>query len=131
MSRIRIAAALGALIVLGAGGASVSATAGSSTTTIGVRNGVDEFSFFLSRTTVNPGPAVIQYQNIGEDPHDLKVKRRGDARIFAVGELEPDEVGHVSPRLKRDSRYELWCSLDGHREAGMEAVLKVRDNRQG
>ncbi len=130
MSPGRVTAAIGSLLVLALGGTSIPAAAGEfAITTVGVRNGNSEFTFTLSRTTVDPGPALIQYQNTGEDPHDLKLKRRGDLRIFAVGELLPGGVGSISPRLKRDSRYELWCSLDGHREAGMEAVLRVRDKR--
>lgn len=132
MSRGRIAGTLGALVLLGATAGSSGALAGDSpTTTVGVQNGASEFSFTLSRAIVDPGPSIIQYQNTGEDPHDLKVKRRGDERIFAVGELEPGGVGSVMPRLKRGSRYDLWCSLDGHRDAGMEATLRVRKKGSG
>lgn len=126
MKRLVAACVLGTLLMLGVGPASAGETS-----IVGVRNGSSEFSFFLSRTVVDPGPSIIQYNNTGEDPHDLKLKRRGDRRIFAVGELEPGGVGQITPRLKRDSRYELWCSLEGHRDAGMEAVLRVRDVRPG
>jgi len=129
MRRSRLAGGLGALALLYAGGLSAPAMAADSPTTIGVRNGLTEFSFSLSRTKVDPGPAIIQYQNTGEDPHDLQIRRRGDDRVFSAGALLPGGVGLVTPQLKKDSRYSFWCSLEGHREAGMEAVLKVRKKR--
>ncbi len=119
----------GAVLLLLAGGLAGSASAGGGTTAVGVRNGASEFSFSLSRTKVKPGPAIIQYTNTGEDPHDLQVQRKGDDKVFEVGQLEPDEVGSISKRLKESSRYLLWCSLEGHRESGMEAVLRVKKRR--
>lgn len=130
MSKNRLKGAIAVLAVLGAGSASAPAIAGDSPTTVGVRNGFTEFSFTLSRTKVDPGPAIIQYQNTGEDPHDLQIRRRGGDRTISVGELLPGGVELVTSRLKRDSRYALWCSLDGHRDAGMEAVLEVRNSRR-
>jgi plastocyanin len=126
----RTAGALAAIsLVLAGGGFVVSASAGDGPTTIGVRNGATERSFSLSRTKVKPGPAIIQYTNTGEDPHDLKVQRKGGSEIWSIGELGPDDVGSISERLKKDSKYILWCSLDGHRESGMEAVLRVKKRR--
>lgn len=126
MKRLIAACVASVLLVLSAS----HAVAGIVPTTIGVRNGITEFSFALTQTRVNPGPSIIEYQNTGEDPHDLKMKRRGDRRIFSIGELVPGLSARITPRLKRDSRYNLWCSLDGHREAGMEAVIRVRDVRK-
>ena len=116
-----------ALLALVAAGVSPPSFAGG-ITTVGVRNGDSERSFYLSRTKVDPGPAIIQYTNTGEDPHDLKLKRRRAPRIFAIGQLKPGQLGELTPILKADSKYVLWCSLDGHRESGMEAVLFVRKN---
>lgn len=130
MTRGRTAGALaGALLVLAAAGMHGSAMAGNGPTTIGVRNGLSERSFALSRTKVNPGPAIIQYENTGMDPHDLKVQRKGDDEVLETGEKQPDEVGTLNLRLKADSKYLLWCSLDGHQESGMEASLRVRKRR--
>ena len=97
------------------------------TTTIGVRNGASEFSFSLSRTQVKPGPAIIQYHNTGEDPHDLRVQRKGSPTLLATGLTLPGLFETLPlTKLKADSRYLLWCSLDGHRPAGMEATVRVR-----
>jgi hypothetical protein len=83
-----------------------------------------EFRFTLSRTTVKPGRAIIQLAIRGEDPHDLRVVRRG-AATASVAETLPGGVGEWRGRLKR-GRWTLYCSLPGHRKAGMRATLTVR-----
>ena len=106
------------------------ASAGDKLTTVGVRNGASEFSFALSRTRVSPGPALIQYTNTGEDPHDVRIQRKGSDAWLELPETLPGAVSAFPEmRLRRDSRYILWCSLDGHRESGMEARLRVRKRR--
>lgn len=129
----RPAALIGVLLAVAGGGALVgsAALAGDRPpSTIGVRNGDSEFSFSLSRTKVDPGPAILQYQNTGMDPHDLKIQRKGDDEVLEIGRKEPGEVGTLNiDRLKPDSKYLLWCSLEGHAEAGMEASLKVGKKR--
>jgi hypothetical protein len=95
-------------------------------TKLGVR--AEEWNLILSRPSVAPGPAEIEYQNAGEDPHDLRIRRKGASRVFSIAELEPAGIAELDLRLKRDSRYVMWCStLDGeHRALGMEATLRVR-----
>ena len=86
-----------------------------------------EFRFTLSRTTVKPGPAIVQLAIRGEDPHDLKLRKLGTARaqISSVPETLPGGVAEWRGTLKR-GRYELYCSLPGHKRAGMRAVLTVK-----
>jgi plastocyanin len=84
-----------------------------------------EFRFNLSRTTVKAGPSIIQLAIRGEDPHDLKVRRIGSAGVSSVPETLPGGVAEWRGTLKR-GRYELYCSLPGHKRAGMRAVLTVK-----
>jgi plastocyanin len=90
----------------------------------------DEFSLMLSRGTVKRGPAVIQFVNRGEDPHDLRLARIGFSatRIVSAPEVPPGALVEVEARLST-GKYRLWCSLPGHRELGMRAVLRVRRAR--
>jgi plastocyanin len=87
-----------------------------------------ELSLLLSRTRVDPGSAVIEFRNAGEDDHDMKIKRIGAEREWGTGVLHSEEFESVELRLRRDSRYRLWCSLQQglHRDEGMEAILRVR-----
>jgi plastocyanin len=89
-----------------------------------------EFDLLLSSLKVNPGDAIVQFANAGEDSHDLQIQRVGDSDQFAIGELPPGDVGEVALHLRRDSRYVMWCSLPNHRELGMEASLRVRRKRR-
>ena len=87
-----------------------------------------EFRFTLSRTTVKAGPAIIQLAIRGEDPHDLRVVPSGGskARISAVvPETLPGAVAEWRGKLTR-GKWTLYCSLPGHKAAGMRASLTVR-----
>jgi hypothetical protein len=84
-----------------------------------------EFRFTLSRRTVKPGPAIVQLAIRGEDPHDLRLVRAGTATVAKVPETLPGGVAEWRGRLKR-GRWTLYCSLPGHKRAGMRATLTVR-----
>lgn len=122
----RWAGASTALVCLLAAGVVSGPAQARGVTAIGIQNGSSEFSFSLTRTKVKPGLAILQYTNTGEDPHDVMIQRKGAAEILEIGEIEPGNFDSLITRLKRDSRYLLWCSLDGHREAGMQAELRVK-----
>ena len=116
------------LAVAAAVAAGMAATpgAGAGETALGVR--AQEWELLLSRASVDPGPAEIEYVNQGEDPHDLKVRRKGGEKVFSIAELEPSGIAELELRFRKDSRYVMWCStLDGlHRDLGMESELKVK-----
>ena len=84
-----------------------------------------EFNLTLSRGKLKPGHAIVQLANQGEDPHDLAIKRIGGKRRGTIAETLPGKVGEWEGRLRR-GRYRLYCTLEGHRAAGMRAVLRVR-----
>jgi plastocyanin len=89
-----------------------------------------EFRFTLSRTAVKAGPAIVQLAIRGEDPHDLRlvpVNTRGhaSAQPAAVAETLPGAVAEWRGKLTR-GRWTLYCSLPGHKKAGMRATLTVR-----
>jgi len=89
----------------------------------------DEHSLVLSRQSVVRGPALIQFLNRGEDPHDLRLRRIGRARAAAsVPEVGAGGLAEARVRL-HTGRYRLWCSLPGHRALGMRAKLRVRSRR--
>ena len=84
----------------------------------------------LSRRSLPAGPALIELENRGEDPHDVKLRRlnrrgRGTGPILSVPETPSGELGELETGLRR-GRWRLWCSLPGHRAAGMRATLTAR-----
>jgi plastocyanin len=86
-----------------------------------------EFSFSLSRQSVQAGPAIIELVNFGEDPHDLRVQRIGGAHIAGTPQVQPGDYYDLSMKLL-PGKYRLWCSIANHRALGMQATLTVRKN---
>ena len=84
-----------------------------------------EFNLALSRSRVRPGTAIVQLANRGEDPHDLRLARIGGGGTARIAETLPGDVGEWEGRLRR-GRYRVYCTLEGHRAAGMRGVLTVR-----
>lgn len=84
-----------------------------------------EFEFVLSRTKLKQGRAIVQLVNLGEDPHDLAIRRNArGARTYRMRELLPEEDASISFRLY-PGRYTLWCDVGDHEERGMRATLLV------
>jgi hypothetical protein len=85
----------------------------------------DEWDLTVSRAKLRPGPAIVELYNRGEDPHDVRVKRRGSKGFVAIPETAPGGLTRIQTGFRPGSRYRLWCSLEGHREQGMEAELRT------
>ena len=111
------------LVILGAIAAGMLAPNAAAPARLGVV--AKEFRFSLSRTTLKRGPAVIELDNFGEDVHDLRLRRLGGTRTYAVAETKPGERRELELRL-RPGVYRLWCSVADHRARGMAARLRVR-----
>jgi hypothetical protein len=84
-----------------------------------------EFSLTLSRPKVEAGDAIVQLYDFGEDPHDLALQRVGGPTVYSIPETLPGETGTIELRLRKTSRYRLWCSLPGHVEKGMVTSLRT------
>ena len=90
----------------------------------------DEWMLLSSRQKVAAGKVEVQLYNRGEDVHDLAARRLTRAgkpfgRTFRVRETRPSDLGESTWRLK-SGKYSLWCTLPGHRAAGMRATLRAR-----
>jgi len=88
-----------------------------------------EYSLTLSRAKLRAGPAIVQLYNFGEDPHDLNLRRIGTDRVREIGDVEPGDTGTLKLKLRRKSRYRLWCAIPTHASLGMVATLRTKAKR--
>ncbi len=85
-----------------------------------------EFELVLSRQSVKQGRAIVQLVNLGEDPHDLAIRRiAAGARTYRTKVVAPGGVANVSLRLY-PGRYRVWCGVGDHHARGMHATFTVR-----
>ena len=82
-----------------------------------------EFAFALTPDDVHPGVVVFRLENDGQIGHDLKVEGPGgvDAKTPVI---DPGATAEVEVELQ-EGDYELYCTVPGHREGGMEVDLAV------
>ena len=120
-------AVVAALAALAVAAVAVASSAQARPTALGRVQVVEkEFTLTLSRLSVHPGRVIIQVVNFGQDPHDLMMLRNAKgAKAYHVGVVQPGSQGELDARLV-PGRYQLWCSLPGHRASGMHATLTVR-----
>ena len=81
-----------------------------------------EFRIAIHRETVPTGRVRLNVSNLGEDGHDLVVRRK--RRVVArLRELRPGERATLRTRLRRPGRYRLVCTIADHEARGMRSVL--------
>jgi uncharacterized cupredoxin-like copper-binding protein len=81
-----------------------------------------EFKIALPKIAVHAGQVTFDVQNDGKIPHDLVVQGNGvDAKTPL---LDAGQSKTLSVDLKPGT-YDLFCSVPGHKEAGMDVKLTV------
>lgn len=80
------------------------------------------FEFDPDEITVSTGEDIAIVLASEDGPHDFTLDDF-DAHVAA----EPGETGFGGFRAGEPGRYTFYCSVEGHREAGMEGVLVVGD----
>lgn len=81
-----------------------------------------EFSFSPSNITVKAGEKIkILFKNNGGSPHNLVIEKIGSG-TKTIGSGQTDAVEFTAPF---SVVYTFFCSVPGHRTAGMEGSIKV------
>jgi uncharacterized cupredoxin-like copper-binding protein len=113
-----VAVALTALISCGgSGGTFLPGVNGSTRATL---DGT-EMRFIPDRIAVAAGDIPVVLHNVGSVAHDLRI----DERPTLLLEAAPGQTATATWRLPA-GRYRIYCSLPGHRQAGMEGIVEVR-----
>ena len=89
-----------------------------------VQVGATEFRFTLSRLQIKRGPVIVELVNRGEDDHDLRLRRIGGTKVWKLQRTHPGDRTQLSASFAAGN-FRLWCSLPGHRQAGMRTTLRV------
>jgi len=74
--------------------------------------------------TLAPGNYTFKAQNIGKIPHDLTIEGPKGTAGKKTALIKPGGTATLTVTLDKGS-YTLYCSVPGHRAAGMSAKLAV------
>jgi len=85
----------------------------------------DEFSLAPASFKVSRGARVeLTFQNIGNIPHNFVVDELG-LKTKTIGGGETDVISFTAPQVASTISYVTYCSIPGHREAGMKGVITI------
>jgi len=83
-----------------------------------------DLAFTTTEETAKAGKVTIDFTNPQGLPHDVKIESSGGDEI---GGTETVAEGSDSATVElKPGTYTFFCSIPGHREAGMEGTLTVK-----
>jgi uncharacterized cupredoxin-like copper-binding protein len=82
-----------------------------------------EFKIELPSTSLSPGSYTFDLTNKGAVGHDLAFNGPG-VDNEKTGVIGPGKTAKLTVDLK-DGTYDVYCSVPGHKQAGMDVKLKV------
>lgn len=81
-------------------------------------------AFTSDNITAKAGKDTIEFTNESPVPHDVKIE---DSSGEEVGGTEVTQEGSDSAEVElKPGTYTYFCSIPGHRQAGMEGTLTVK-----
>jgi uncharacterized cupredoxin-like copper-binding protein len=83
-----------------------------------------EFLFDPKDITVGTGEIAFVVKNQGTIEHNLVLEVPGGKTVAQIAIIEPGQTRRVTASLPAGT-YTFYCSLPGHRDAGMVATLRV------
>ena len=83
-----------------------------------------DLAFVQKSLTAKPGENKIEFTNEASVPHDVKIEEGGNE----IGGTEVVTGGKAEATVQLDAgkSYTFYCSVPGHRPAGMEGELTVK-----
>lgn len=114
---------LAIVLLLAAAGCSSTAQQPAGPAASNVRIGLLEWDIASSAPTLAPGAVTLEVTNAGATAHDLAVS--GEHVDERVRLLAPGERARLQLDLSGEREVELWCTVPGHRQQGMQRRLAV------
>jgi len=82
-----------------------------------------QLAYLVSAAAATPGPLLLSSKNASATPHDIAIQGPG---VDDKGEIVSNGgISKVNVTLKRGS-YQFFCTVPGHRQAGMEGTITVK-----
>ena len=82
-----------------------------------------QLKFQQAAATARPGAVQLDFDNPSQVPHDVTIAR-GDEKVGGT-KVVTDSKASAKVTLEPGS-YVFYCSVDGHRQAGMQGTLSVQ-----
>jgi len=81
--------------------------------------------FTKSTLTANAGKVTVRFTNSAPLPHNLTIQQGTGGKVIAATPTFQGGSKTLTANLKPGT-YTFFCSLPGHRQAGMQGTLTVR-----
>ena len=88
-----------------------------------VKIGESEYKLDPSDATLKAGSVTFDVTNDGTITHNLQIEGNGVEET--TDDLAPGDTGELTVDLKPGS-YEMYCTIDGHKDLGMEGTVTVQ-----
>jgi plastocyanin len=108
----------------GTGATGTTGAAGGAANTIKVEADANQLAFKQKSLTAKAGKNTIQFNNPSSIPHDVKIEENGKDIGGTKEVTNGDATATVT--LDKGEPYTFYCSVPGHRQAGMEGKLTVK-----
>ncbi len=79
-----------------------------------------QLAYTATKATGNPGPVTIEMPNKSGTQHDIAIAGLGKGEIVTTG------TSSFKATLDAGKTYTYYCSVPGHRAAGMQGTLTVK-----
>jgi uncharacterized cupredoxin-like copper-binding protein len=85
-----------------------------------------EFSITMPKAAMVPGTYTFQVSNQGTISHNLHNLTVSGPGVATKGSstISPGQSADLTVTLQRGS-YQFWCSVDSHKDRGMDLTVKV------
>ena len=84
----------------------------------------EQLLFDQDQLTAQAGKLVIEFDNPSSIPHNVVIEGEGDETLGETPQISSDKVTLTVDNIE-PGVYTYYCSVLGHREAGMEGTLTV------
>ena len=83
-----------------------------------------DLAFVQKSLTAKPGKDTIEFTNDSSLPHDVKIEE--DGKEIGGTDVVTGGKAEATVQLDAGQPYTFFCSVPGHRQAGMEGKLTVK-----